>query len=135
MTVAWSAEELRLLDAAVELEIAVERSDGGRRPWVPIWVVCTDGRVFVRSWHRRDTGWFGRAVRSLRGRVRVPGLETPVTITDVGSASSDVTDDVNAAYWTKYGGGAGSMVTSPAAATTLELHREDPAVHAGQGGT
>jgi hypothetical protein len=92
---------------------------------VPIWVVCAGGQVYVRTWYRRDTGWFGHALRSRRARIRVPGLEADVTIEDIGDASTQVNADVDDAYRTKYGsGGAGSMVTAEAVATTLQLNRE-----------
>ena len=121
----WSPDELRLINAAGELRIAVKRSDGSLRRWVPIWVVCAGGQVYVRTWYRRDTGWFGHALRSRRARIRVPGLEADVTIEDIGDASTQVTADVDAAYRTKYGRGeAGSMVTAAAAATTLQLNRQ-----------
>ena len=125
MTTHWSAADLRLIDASRELEIAVRRADGSLRRWLPIWVVCAGEQAYVRTWHRRDTGWFGEAVRSHRARIRVPGLEADVTIEDIGDASAQVTADVDDAYRTKYGrGGADSMVTGTAAATTLRL---DPA--------
>jgi len=123
MTDPWAPGDLRQLDAARELEIAVQRSDGSLRRWVPVWVVCAGGQVYVRTWYRRDTGWFGHALRSRHARVRVPGLEADVTIDDIGDASPDVTAEVAAAYRAKYGaGGAGSMVTAGAAATTLRLN-------------
>lgn len=119
MTTRWPAADLRLLDAAAELEIAVRRSDGSLRPWLPIWVVCAGDQVFVRTWHRRDTGWFGAALRSRQARIRVPGLETDVTVEDVGAASAT---EVSEAYRAKYGpGGASSMVTTEAVASTLRL--------------
>ena len=125
MTASWSPDELRLINAAAELRIAVQRSDGSLRGWVPIWVVCAGARVYVRTWYRRDTGWFGHALRSRRARIRVPGLDADVTIEDIGDASTQVTTDVDAAYRAKYGrGGAGSMVTATAAATTLQLNHE-----------
>jgi hypothetical protein len=121
----WSPDELRLINAAGELRIAVKRSDGSLRQWVPIWVVCAGGQVYVRTWYRRDTGWFGHALRSRRARIRVPGLEADITIEDIGDALTQVTTDVDAAYRTKYGrGGAGSMVTATAAVTTLQLNHE-----------
>jgi hypothetical protein len=123
MTALWAPDDLRLMNAAGELSIAVKRSDGSLRRWVPIWVVCAGGQVYVRTWYRRDTGWFGHALRSRRARIRVPGLDADVTIEDIGDASAQVTADVDAAYRTKYGrGGAGSMVTATAAATTLQLN-------------
>ena len=125
MTASWSPEELRLMNAAGELRIAVKRSDGSLRRWVPIWVVCAGGQVYVRTWYRRDTGWFGHALHSRRARIAVPGLEEDVTIEDIGDASTEVTTGVDAAYRAKYGrGGAGSMVTATAAATTLRLNHE-----------
>jgi hypothetical protein len=125
MTASWSPDEMSLINAAGELQVAVKRPDGSLRQWVPIWVVCAGGQVYVRTWYRRDTGWFGHALRSSRARIRVPGLEADVTIEDIGDASTQVTADVDAAYRTKYGnGGAGSMVTDEAAATTLQLNRE-----------
>jgi hypothetical protein len=124
MTDRWSAEDLRLLDGTGELQIAVRRSDGSLRPWVPIWVVCAGEHVYVRTWYRRDTGWFGQALRSRQARVRVPDREAEVTIEDLGDTSAQVSADVDAAYRTKYGNGAGSMVTARATATTLRLNRQ-----------
>ncbi|VVJ16965.1 Uncharacterised protein [Amycolatopsis camponoti] len=119
MTTSWTADDLSFLDAAQELEIAV-----GSRRWTPIWVVCADGQVYVRTWYRRDTGWFGDAVRSRSAHIRVPGLDAEVTIEDIGTASARVTAAVDAAYRTKYtGGGTDAMVTAEAAATTLRLDR------------
>ncbi|MCW2752374.1 MAG: hypothetical protein JWR83_3484 [Aeromicrobium sp.] len=125
MAAPWSADELSLLDDAGELRIAIRRGDDTLRAWMPIWVVCAEGQVYVRSWHRRDTGWFGHALRIRRAAVRVPGLAADVIIEDVGESSSELTARVDAAYTAKYGdGGAASMVTPAAAATTLRLDRE-----------
>lgn len=124
MPASWSATDLRLIDAAGELEIAVRRADGSLRPWVPIWVVCVGGQVYVRTWYRRESGWFGWALRSRQARIRVPDLEADITIDDIGDGLPQTTAEVNAAYRTKYGeGGAGSMVTATAVATTLQLQR------------
>ena len=115
----WSTEALQRIDAAAELRIAVERADGTLRRALPIWVVSTGGHIYVRTWHRRETGWYGRAVSSGRARIQVPGLETDVTVEDIGNRSRAVVD---AAYRAKYGDtGAGSMVTDAAAGTTLKL--------------
>jgi hypothetical protein len=64
---------------------------------VPIWVVSTGGQVYVRTWYRRETGWFGQVLASRRARIRVPGA--------------------------KYGrhGGTERMVTDEAAAATLRI--------------
>jgi hypothetical protein len=121
----WTPEQLALIDSAHELEIAVRRTDGTLRPWTPIWVVHVGGDVYVRTWYRRDTGWFGLALTSTRARVRVPGAEVDVSIEDVGVGSSGLREEVDDAYRDKYGGGStGNMVGDEAAATTLRLLRE-----------
>ena len=73
MTAAWSPAELQEINAARELEIASRRADGTLRRWVPIWAVSTGGLVYVRTWCRRETGWFGHVLASRRARIRVPG--------------------------------------------------------------
>ncbi len=125
MTAAWSERELERINAAGELLIAVKRTGGAWHRWTPIWVVCADGQVYVRSWYRRDTGWFGLALRSQQARIRVPGLEAGAAIEDVGEASAELRRSIDTAYRLKYGNSASaSMVTAAAAATTLRLSPE-----------
>ena len=117
-------DDLERIDSARELEIAVERADGTWRRELPIWVVRVGDRVYVRTWHRRDTGWFGHAVASRRAHIRVPGLEADVAVEDIGEGAATLQVDVDAAYRSKYGdAGAASMVTATAATTTLRLKR------------
>jgi hypothetical protein len=121
----WTPEQLAGFDAARELEIAVRRADGTLRPWTPIWVVHAGADVYVRTWYRRDTGWFGLALNTRRARVRVPEVEVDVRIDDVGVGPSGLRASVDAAYRDKYGGGStGDMVGDDAAATTLRLDTE-----------
>ena len=123
----WTPEELAQIETADELEIAVARADGTLRRRRPIWVVRAGDQVFVRTWYRRDTGWFGQVLDSRRARVRVPGVEADVSVEDVGEA---MRAHVDAAYRTKYGryGSVDQMVSDAAAATTLRLTslRETP---------
>lgn len=124
----WTAAELGSIHLAVELEIAARGPDGDPGRWTPIWVVCVDRGVYVRTWYRRGTGWFGAVSRSHRADVRVPGLAAAVTVEDVARETT-LRAAVDAAYRAKYGlQGAGSMVTAAAAATTLRLvpARESP---------
>lgn len=121
----WTPEQLALVDAAGELEIAVRRADGTLRPWTPIWVVHAGADVYVRTWYRRETGWYGLALSTRRARVGVAGVELDVRIEDVGVGPSGLREDVDAAYRDKYGGGStGNMVGDEAAATTLRLLAE-----------
>jgi hypothetical protein len=116
---AWSHDELRLLAAAIEIRVSAPRRDGGPGREVPIWVAVSGAEVFVRTWHRRDTGWYGGAVRTGRARIRVGSTSIDVTVSDLGAANAEVVD---AAYRAKYGDlAARSMVTSDAAASTLRL--------------
>ncbi len=104
----WSTEQLQLLDAAVELNIAVPRPDGALGRWTTVWVVCVGQGVFVRSWHRRETGWFGRAVTTGRARIRAIGLVTDVAVVDLGRTGDrsgeeqqlqgELFDEVDSAY-------------------------------------
>jgi hypothetical protein len=90
---------------------------------VPIWVVSTGGQVYVRTWYRRETGWFGQVLTSRRARIRVPGLEADAAVEDVGESTPDLRAEIDAAYSAKYGrhGGTERMVTDEAAAATLRI--------------
>jgi hypothetical protein len=129
MSVAWSGQELALLERADELEIATVRDDGTLRRWVPIWVVTAGGQAYVRTWQRRDTGWFGRVLQTPRAWIRVPGLECGVDVVDVGAGRAEVRAAVDAAYRAKYGrygtDSTDRMVADAAAAATLRLDRSD----------
>ena len=128
MTALWSPEQLKRIDESGELQIASRRADGTLRQFVPIWVVSAGGQVYVRTWYRRTTGWYGRVLETGRARVRVPGLEADVTVEDVGEGPGELRSTVDQAYRDKYGrfgsGSAGQMVADPAAATTLRLAPE-----------
>jgi len=121
----WSAAELESIAAAEELRIAVRRKDGSLRPAVPIWVVVAAGGVYVRTWYRRDSGWFGRVLASRRARIEVPRVVADVVVDDVGAGEPDLRTAVDAAYRAKYARyGAGTidrMIGDDAAATTLGL--------------
>ena len=121
----WSQQELARIGRAEELQIATTRADGSLRRWTPIWVVCAGDRVYVRTWHRRHTGWFGHALDSGRARIRVPRLEADVEVEDVGAEQPELRAGVDAAYRAKYqrhgDPTVSGMVTDDAAASTLRL--------------
>jgi hypothetical protein len=101
MATSWTPEQLKRIDESDELQIASWRADGTRRQWVPIWVVRVDRQVYVRTWHRRPTGWFGHVLDSHRARVRVPGLEADVVVDDVGEGPGKLRASVDEAYRAK----------------------------------
>ena len=121
----WSADDLPRVDTAEELEIATRRADGTLRGWVPIWVVRVGDEVYVRTWHRRDTGWFGQVVAVPRALIRVPGTELDVVVEDVGGGTPEVRTKIDAAYAAKYGrygeATVARMVSADAVAATLRL--------------
>jgi hypothetical protein len=131
MATSWSPQELDRIGMADELQIASKRTDGTLRRWVPIWVVRVGDQVYVRTWHRRESGWFGHVLDSCRARIRVPGLEADVTVEDTGEGTAQQRADIDAAYRAKYGRyGSTSvepMVTAAAAATSLRLSPEQAA--------
>ncbi|ACY23728.1 Uncharacterized conserved protein UCP028498 [Gordonia bronchialis DSM 43247] len=123
MSTDWSDDLLAAVDGATEVQIATPRRDGTASAFVPIWAVTADGEVYVRTWYRRDTGWYGRAVRSGRARLRLNGTDLDVRVDDVGG-DTETLAAVDGAYTAKYGHGSGSvgrMVSDEAAATTLRL--------------
>lgn len=128
MVRSWNAEHLAAIGSARELEIATVRPDGTLHPWQPIWVVAVDEQVYIRTWKRRDSGWFGRAVRSGCARIRVPGLEADVAVGDVGDTDAALRSEVDEAYRAKYGDGGSTvrMTGEEAAASTLRLSPAAP---------
>jgi hypothetical protein len=129
MPATWSAEELAQIGGADELQIAVRSRDETLRRWVPIWVICVGDQVYVRTWHRRDNGWFGHVLDSRRAQIRVPGLDAAVAVLDVGNdEDAELRASVDAAYRAKYGRYGSTtvdrMVNNDAAATTLQLNLE-----------
>jgi hypothetical protein len=124
-TAPWATEDVRFLAGARELQIAVPHADGRPGAWTPIWVVVVEDEVFVRTWQRRSTGWYGRAVHAARARIRVADRSVDVIVAGTGDADQDAVDS---AYRAKYGAaGARSMVTAEAAASTLRLSRASTA--------
>jgi len=121
----WTVDDLETIAAARELRIAAPAADRGWRRPVPIWVVVTDGSVYVRTWHRRTSGWYGAVLRSGRAHVQVPGLSRTVAVTDVADAGTDLCAAVDAAYRAKYATpgdhSVSGMITDEAARTTLLL--------------
>ena len=65
-----------------------------------VWVVVVDGRVFVRSWNDKPTGWFRAFRKQPDGTIQVGGREIPVRAKLVRGAR--IRDAVTAAFGEKY---------------------------------
>jgi hypothetical protein len=98
-TATWTADELRRIGEAEELQLASERSDGTLRRYVTMWVVRVGDELYVRSAYGPDNPWYRRAKASGIGRIRAGGIERDVAFAD---AAADAHAGIDAAYHAKY---------------------------------
>jgi hypothetical protein len=73
---------------------------GTEHRYTGVWVVVVDGRVFVRSWNDKPTGWFRAFRKQPSGMIQAGNLEIPVRGKLVRSAR--IRDAVTAAFGEKY---------------------------------
>lgn len=73
---------------------------GTEHRYTGVWVVVVDGRVFVRSWNDKPTGWFRAFRKQPSGEIRAGEMEIPVRARLVRSAR--IRDAVTAAFGEKY---------------------------------
>ena len=117
----WTHDELSRIGAAEELEIATRRRDGTMRNSVTIWVVRLGDDLYVRSVNGRTSSWFRGAQASHEAHIEAAGVGKDVLLVE----TDDLNDEIDAAYRTKYGRYAesivGSIVSPEARAATLKL--------------
>jgi len=73
---------------------------GSEHRYTGVWVVVVDGRIFVRSWNDKPTGWFRAFRKEPSGTIKVGELEIPVRARLVRSAR--LRDAVTVAFGEKY---------------------------------
>jgi hypothetical protein len=73
---------------------------GTEHRYTGVWVVVVEGRVFVRSWNDKPTGWFRAFLKEPSGTIQVAEREIAVRAKPVRSAR--VRDAVTAAFAEKY---------------------------------
>ncbi|MGO9457852.1 MAG: DUF2255 family protein [Acidimicrobiales bacterium] len=95
----WSADQLARIGDADELRLAPRRTDGTLRSFTTMWVVRTDGNLYVRSAGGPQRPWYRHALDTHRGRIRAGGVEADVRFAE---AAPDVQSAVDAAYHAKY---------------------------------
>lgn len=106
----WTNDELNKIETAEELKIASLRRDGTLRNAVTIWVVRLGDDLYVRPVNGRNAAWFrGTQVRH-EGHIRAGGVDKDVTF--VEESDSEVNDQVDAAYRTKYRRYAASIINT-----------------------
>lgn len=59
---------------------------GDAHRFTGVWVVVVEGRVIVRSWNDKPTGWYRAFLEQPRGSISVGGREIPVVARHVRSA-------------------------------------------------
>ena len=118
----WMSDELKKIGTAEELQIASLRRDGTLRKPVIIWVVRLGDDLYVRSVNGRTSAWFRGVQTRYEGHIRAGGVDKDVTF--VEETDSDINDQIDTAYTTKYrryASIAKSMVTPAVRAATVKL--------------
>jgi hypothetical protein len=117
----WARDELSEIGAAEELELATARSDGTLRRPVTIWVVRVGGDIYVRSVNGRAATWFRGAQDRHEARIQAGAVDKDVLLIE----TSDLSDEIDAAYRAKYRRYAARIVntvlTPQARAATLKI--------------
>src|SRR5258705_13423525 len=73
---------------------------GTEHRYTGVWVVVVEGRVFVRSWNDKPTGWFRAFRKQPSGTIQVGKHEIPVRAKV--SRSERIQDAVTLAFAEKY---------------------------------
>ena len=116
---AWTQEELGTLDRIEEIRVAGRNEDGSPRPLVIVWPVVVGGKLYVRSVRGVDGRWYQGVIRHGEGVIAWDGQIRDVTYIPDNSAD----DQIDAAYYAKYGDGPDSdaITAARAKATTLRV--------------
>jgi hypothetical protein len=96
----WSHEDLTMIAATRELQIAPLRQDGQRfaAPTI-IWSVTVAGSLFVRAYNGPTSRWYRTAMAQRLGRIQLGHAVFDVAFNKVDRSVDDVVD---AAYKAKY---------------------------------
>lgn len=92
----FSRATLSALDAAKILGVRA----GAAHKYTGVWVVVVEGRVFVRSWNDKPTGWYRGFLAEPRGQIHFGDVERLVRA--VPTRSARLREAVSAAYAAKY---------------------------------
>jgi len=119
----WTSDALNKIGKAEELQIASLRRDDTLRKPTTIWVVRVGDDLYVRSVYGRSSGWFRGTQVHHEGHIRAGGVDKDVTF--VEETDSNVNEQIDTAYRTKYRRYAASIINSTltpeARAATLKL--------------
>jgi hypothetical protein len=119
----WTSTELSKIGTAEELRIASLRRDGSLRNPVTIWVVRLGDDLYVRSVNGLTATWFRATQVCHEGHIQASGIDKDVTF--VQETASDINDQIDVAYRTKYRRYAAGIIShitsSDARAATIKL--------------
>ena len=73
---------------------------GSEHRFIGIWVVVVAGRVFVRSWNDKVTGWYRAFCEDSQGSIRIDEREVAVRAKKV--RGERLLDSIDNAYAQKY---------------------------------
>jgi hypothetical protein len=73
---------------------------GSEHRYTSVWVVVVEGRVFVRSWNDKPTGWYHAFLDEPRGSVRLGDAE--IRVRAAPARSVRIRRAVSEAYAEKY---------------------------------
>ena len=90
----------RLVTLLDESRILGIRAGMGDHRFLGIWVVVVSGRVFVRPWNDKPTGWYRAFLEEPRGTMQVGDREVPIRA--VRRTGERLLDQVDAAYRAKF---------------------------------
>jgi hypothetical protein len=91
----------RDVSAALDAEKIIGVRSGTEHRFTGVWVVVVRGRVFVRSWSDKPTGWFRAFLEEPRGTIRIAtGREIRIRAKIV--RGERLLDAIDAAYGHKY---------------------------------
>jgi hypothetical protein len=116
------------LEELAEAKILGVRA-GSEHRYTGVWVVVVGGRVFVRSWNDKPTGWYRAFLAQPLGSIRLGGREIAVRARQF--RGERLRDAVTRAYAGKYDTKASEkwvrgFAEPSRAATTLELLPAQP---------
>lgn len=106
----WTSDELNKIGNAEGLQIASLRSDNSLRKPVTIWVVRLGNDLYVRSVNGRGSNWFRGTLTRNQGHIHAGGVDKDVSF--VEESDPNITEQIDAAYRTKYHHYAASIINS-----------------------
>jgi hypothetical protein len=92
----FPAPVVQALDKAKSLGVRA----GVEHRYTAVWVVVVEGRVFVRTWNDKPTGWYRAFRAEPRGSIRLGDEEIPVRA--VQTRSGRLREAVTRAFAAKY---------------------------------